>query len=212
MKQKYYVVFIGRHVGVFENKAEFEAQIKGYPNALFQVHKSKVAAYRALRNGSAKSRKTKRTKEKSNKIFGDILKGGIKIRGFQDLKRQTCGYHLISLESGEVFYSEETIKTGSTIIGEFLGLMKALRLSRRMKNPLPLLSNCDVAIKWINNKKVNTKCEINTTLQKRLRRETSWLRSNDPINEIIKWKPEVWLRKSTIRNSLRYISNNEIIT
>ena len=56
MKKKYYVVWVGRKPGIYEDWPTCKSQVDGYPGAKYKSYKSKDEAIEAAASGKAKSK------------------------------------------------------------------------------------------------------------------------------------------------------------
>jgi len=64
-----------------------------------------------------------------------------------------------------------------------------------MNSTLPVYSDSKTAIKWVKDKRVNTKLarqEENKILFQMMDRAVSWLKNNTYPNDILKWNTALW--------------------
>ncbi|MCS6833768.1 MAG: reverse transcriptase-like protein, partial [Flammeovirgaceae bacterium] len=86
-------------------------------------------------------------------------------------------------------------KNGTNNVVEFIAIVHALAYCQKNKLPLPIYSDSQTAIKWVKNKKANTRLEKNATNEKLfalLQRAEEWLANNQYDNPILKWQTDKW--------------------
>ncbi len=84
---------------------------------------------------------------------------------------------------------------GTVNIGEFLAIVHGLAYLKERESHIPVYSDSKTAIKWIKDKKVNTKLEwtqVNLKLFDVVERAVKWLHSNEYPNKILKWETAAW--------------------
>lgn len=85
---------------------------------------------------------------------------------------------------------------GTNNIGEFLALVHALALLKKLNKPqTPIYTDSKTAMSWVKRKIPNTKIEFNASnkaILDLLNRATQWLNQNTYSNPIIKWETEIW--------------------
>lgn len=86
----------------------------------------------------------------------------------------------------EIFRRSIGIATNN--IAEFLAIVHAIGLSEKSRVPFEIYSDSKTAIKWIQNKQINTRHQPSGDLHKILERAIRFLhRTNFPVEEIRKW-------------------------
>jgi ribonuclease HI len=74
-------------------------------------------------------------------------------------------------------------------------IVHALALLKQQNSKIPVYSDSVNAIKWVKNKKCNTKLkptEKNTYIFDLISRAEKWLTENDYPNTVIKWETDKW--------------------
>lgn len=104
-------------------------------------------------------------------------------------------YKCIDLRTGEQIFHYGPIY-GTNNIGEFLSIVHALALMKRMNiSDKVIYSDSYNAILWVNKKRCKTTLEKNIKtieLYNIIHRAESWLKSNKIITPIIKWETKRW--------------------
>lgn len=80
-------------------------------------------------------------------------------------------------------------------MGEFLAIVHGLGYLKKRGLSIPIYSDSKTAIKWVRDKKANTKLvrnEVNKQLFELLERAEYWLKTNTYDNAILKWETAEW--------------------
>lgn len=104
-------------------------------------------------------------------------------------------YRGVYVATGEEIFHFGPLEGGTNNIGEFLGIVHALALLKQQNSPIPVYSDSNNAIKWVKNKKCNTKLKPtneNKYLFEVISRAEKWLAENDYSNPVIKWETDKW--------------------
>lgn len=198
-KKKYYVVWVGRKIGVFETWEECNEQIVRFPNAQYKSFKSKQLAEQAF-NTSSKEFIGKNTFEselipEQLAILGDPIKDSIAVDGAWNTKTGLVEYKGVHLESGRSLFQVGPFEDGTNNIVEFLGIVHALAYCKQRNLMIPIYSDSVNAINWVRDKEARTKhprSEKNVKLFELVDRAIKWLTENDYENKILKWETKAW--------------------
>jgi ribonuclease HI len=196
-KVKYYVVWDGVEPGVYDSWTKCQQQINGYPNAKYKSYKSKAEADKAYVSGadneikkSVKSNKPKIEFDKHGIIFESwsvdaACSGNPGVMEYQ-------GVH--TKDGSQIFHQKFPLGTNN--IGEFLGIVHALALLKKLGNStMPIYTDSRNAMLWINKKKAKTTLIKNNQtklLFDTIGRAESWLKENSFKNPILKWETKKW--------------------
>ena len=164
---KYYVVWVGRHPGIYESWEECQAETDGFPNARYKAFSNRTEAILAYRE--------------SDREASQVLRA---IANHLKEEEQPVDYSMIP-----------EIQVESNNIGEFLAIVHGLALLKKKGSNMPIYSDSKIAQKWVRDKKCNTKLmptERNGELLAIVRRAEAWLQNNTYSNPIIKWETERW--------------------
>ena len=195
-KKKYYVVWRGLKLGIYNSWEECKKQVMGYDGAQYKSFTDEDEAKRSFDKSyweitqlkGKKNLQELTTKEKPilNSISVDAA----------------CAGNPGTLEFRGVFTDTETelfrrgpYEMGTVNIGEFLAIILALAWLKKNKLSYPIYSDSLTAMAWVRNKRVNTKLERtpkNTEIFKALDNGVAWLKVNPVGVKIIKWETKIW--------------------
>jgi len=196
MPKKYYVVWKGRKTGVFTTWRDCERQVKGFVGAQFKAFESAAeadAAYLANYDdykGKASTNGLWRTASKLPKLPSVCVdaacsgpSGKLEYRG---VNTETCE---------EIFHSGPYAH-GTNNIGEFLAIVHALTWQAKHNMHLPIYSDSEIAILWVNTGRCKTKLkhsQQSAVLFAILASAENWLSENMlPEDKLIKWDTQLW--------------------
>jgi len=195
-KQKYYVVWKGRKTGVFTTWAECEKQVKGFVGAQYKAFGSEVeaeAAYLANYDdykGKVSSNgkwKTASTQPILPSICVDAACSG---------SPGKLEYRGVNTETGEEIFHAGPYNEGTNNVGEFLAIVHALTWQAKHNTHLPIYSDSQNAISWVNQDECKTKLQHsskNAILFAIIHSAENWLAENElPEGKILKWDTELW--------------------
>ena len=200
-KKKYYVVWEGNTPGVYDSWTACQLQIKGYPNAKYKSFSSREAAEAAYRGNfndfmnSEKKSKSKPTIDTISEAEREkIIWKSIAVDAACSGNPGVMEYQGVDTATGtQIFYKK--FRLGTNNIGEFLAIVHALAKFKQTGEELPIYTDSRTAMKWVANKKCNTKLTKNqatAALYQVIGRAEQWLRANTYKNEILKWDTEHW--------------------
>ena len=194
-KPKFYVVWHGRHPGVYASWAEASAQIHGFPGAKHRAYPTLAAAAAAFAQPFVALEKafpeTVDPVSPANIDWAAIavdaacsgVPGPLEYRGV-DLAGRVELFHVGPLEDG------------TNNIGEFLALVHALALLKNQDRPgVRIYTDSRTAISWLAAKKCRTKqprTERNGRIFELIARAEKWLATNAVTNPVTKWETESW--------------------
>lgn len=195
-KQKYYVVWKGRKTGVFTTWAECEKQVKGFVGAQYKAFGSEAEAEAAyLANYD----------DYKGKVFSS---GKWKTASTQPILPSICvdaacsgspgklEYRGVNTETGEEIFHAGPYNEGTNNVGEFLAIVHALTWQAKHNTHLPIYSDSQNAISWVNQGECKTKLHHssrNAILFAIIHSAENWLAENElPEGKILKWDTELW--------------------
>lgn len=195
-KQKYYVVWKGRKTGIFTTWAECEKQVKGFVDAQFKAFEGEVeaeAAYLANYNDYRGKSSTS---------------GNWKTASVQPLLPSICvdaacngspgklEYRGVNTKTGEEIFHAGPYVDGTNNVGEFLAIVHALTWQAKHNMRVPIYSDSENAILWVNNGQCKTRLKHtskNAVLFAIIHSAENWLAENElPEEKIIKWDTNLW--------------------
>jgi ribonuclease HI len=195
-KQKFYVVWKGRKTGVFTSWADCEKQVKGMIGAQYKAFGSEaeadaafLAKYEKFR-GTASSLgkwKTASTQPEIPSICVDAACNG---------SPGKMEYRGVNTETGKEFFHTGPYADGTNNVGEFLAIVHALTWQAKHNMHLPIYSDSENAIVWVNTGQCKTKLKHtrkNALLFALIRSAENWLAENElPEDKLMKWDTRLW--------------------
>lgn len=195
-RQKYYVVWKGRKTGIFTTWAECEKQVKGFVGAQFKAFESEAeadAAYLA----------------KYEDYIGKVITSGKwREASIKPLLPSVCvdaacsgapgklEYRGVNTETGEEIFRAGPYADGTNNVGEFLAIVHALTWQEKHNLHIPIYSDSENAILWVNTGICKTKLQHtpkNAILFAIIRSAENWLAENEfPEGKVIKWDTNMW--------------------
>jgi len=195
-KQRYYVVWKGRKRGIFSAWDEAEKQVKGYVGAQYKAFGSRKEAEVALagdyeeymgRAASAGNWKTASVRPVLPSICADAACSG---------PPGPVEYRAVDLESGRELFRCGPYPNGTNNIGEFLAIVRSLSWLDKHGLEMPVYSDSETAIAWVNNGAARTKLEhdsSNAVLFALVHSAENWLAENVLREDaVLKWDTELW--------------------
>jgi ribonuclease HI len=194
--QKYYVVWKGRKPGIFSSWEECEAQVKGFEGAQYKSFGLLSEATEAFSRdyesykGSPSSKgrwKTASEKPRLPCICVDAACSGAP---------GPVEYRGVSLPDGKELFCKGPFPRGTNNIGEFLAIVHALTWLSKQNQTLPIYSDSENAIAWVNTGQARTKLEhdaASAALFALIRSAENWLAENQLEEDaVLKWDTELW--------------------
>lgn len=192
-KQKYYVVWKGRKTGVFDNWADCELQVKGFDEARYKSFETENEARQAFEKGvPAFSRK----RQPETVLAGEKpIMESISVDAACSGNPGVMEYQGVDTSNKKRIFHGGPFPEGTVNIGEFLAIVHGLSYLKKRGLSIPIYSDSLTAIKWVKDKKANTKLERNaknSELMDMMLRAETWLKQNTYDNLILKWKTSAW--------------------
>ena len=199
-KNKFYVVWVGREKGVYENWDECKKQVDKFFGAKFMGFPSKHEADIAYSEGykkywGTKKKKPKLLSEEKVKKIGHPIRESISVDGAWDTSTGLAEYQGVSTEDNTLLFHQGPFEDGTNNLVEFLALVHALSYCKKNNIDIPIYSDSKIAIGWVKNKEMRTNKERNKRnepLFKLVDRAVAWLKDNDYPNKILKWETRAW--------------------
>lgn len=199
-KKKYYTVWKGHHVGVFESWNDCKAQIKDFQGAQYKSFATFNAAKKAL-NGNYKDYIGKSKKFKSElttvqlKKIGQPNYNSISVDAASSGNPGKMEYRGVETKSKKQLFHQGPFNEGTNNIGEFLALVHGLAMLKKHKSNLILYTDSKTAMSWVKKKTCNTKLkrsDKNKNLFELVDRALIWLKENHYTTTIVKWETKAW--------------------
>ncbi len=194
--KKYYTVWTGHMPGVYDSWDACQRQIKNYAGAKYKSFKSRKEAEKALLDSYNSHIGNALKKDKtSNSNHRDIIKNSISVDAACSGNPGIMEYRGVYTDSKKEIFHQGPFKDGTNNVGEFLALVHALALFKKLNNNAIIYTDSKTAMSWVRNKKTKTtlaKNSNNAILFDLMERAIKWLNNNTYSNEIIKWDTKNW--------------------
>lgn len=206
---KYYVVWVGRHPGVYDNWDDCLEQVKGFEGAKYKSFPSAAQAAQAYRNGisDTDSADLSRLLDKAGENrryaptrphYMDNPEVDITAWAVDAACAGNPGpveYRGVELMSGKELFRIGPLQGGTNNLGEFLAIVHALALQQQMGICVPIYSDSVSGMAWVRNRKIKTSLTENAQnshLFQLLYRAMNWLNTHSYSNKIMKWDTPRW--------------------
>jgi ribonuclease HI len=195
-KRKFYVVWEGRKTGIFDTWAECEAQVKGFTGAEYKAFESRAEAQSAFaaRYDDFKGRPASAGKWRQASEQPRLP--SICVDAACDGSPGKVEYRGVLTETGKQIFHAGPFADGTNNIGEFLAIVHALTWMVKQNVQLPVYSDSENGIAWVNTGQCRTKLKRsskNVLLFALIRSAENWLAENELLdNEVLKWDTELW--------------------
>jgi ribonuclease HI len=195
-KQKFYVVWKGRKPGIYTSWVECERQVKGFVGAEFKAFGSLQEAESAFRSKyeayKGKSSTMGNWKEAEE---GPILPS-ISVDAACNGSPGKMEYRGVDTESGREIFRAGPYADGTNNVGEFLAIVHALTWLSKNKKKIPIYSDSENGISWVNRGECKTKLKHtgkNTIIFTLIHSAENWLAENElDTDAVLKWDTREW--------------------
>jgi ribonuclease HI len=195
-KQKYYVIWKGRRRGIFTSWAECEKLVKGFVGAQFKAFESRAEAEAALKSGYETHVGKASTMGKWKSASVQPVQPSICVDAACSGSPGKLEYRGVTLNDGREMFRAGPFADGTNNVGEFLALVHALTWLTKHKLELPVYSDSENAIAWVNTGLCKTKLAHtgkNAAVFVLIKSAENWLAENElPEDGILKWDTELW--------------------
>ena len=207
--KKYYVVWVGREPGVYDDLNDALEQVDDYPGASFKGFNSAEEAAMAFRRGTAKTDSQDLGGLLLNAQRMNLPKSGkpdymsnpeIDLDGWA-VDAACSGnpgrmeYRGVELMTGRELFRVGPFEQSTNNIGEFLAIVHALSLMFSRGERHTIYSDSVTGMAWVRNRKVKTQLErkpVNEKSFQLMERALSWLNSHHYDVKIRKWETDRW--------------------
>lgn len=196
-KQKYYVVWEGREPGVYKSWKECERQIINFDGALYKAFYDEGLAQKAYLDDPSNyiGKDFGKLTEEEKKFYGKPIGDSISVDAACSGNPGKMEYRGVDTESGAELFRQGPFQHATVNIGEFLAIVHGLAYLAERNFDFPIYTDSRTAMKWVRDKKVNTKLErlpVNEKMFKLVDRALKWLETHEYSNKIIKWETAAW--------------------
>lgn len=198
--KKYYVVWEGFEPGVYSTWADCKKVTQGYTNAKFKSFPNSKAAEMAFREGPdaywGTGKFVSALSKKELAAIGQPLANSLCVDAAWNSETKVVEYRGVWHDNRVVVFKQGPFAGGTNNLGEFLAIVHALGFLANKSLNNEVYSDSQSAIKWVNEKKVNSKSmqagvtgkQINALVARAL----TWLEANQYSNDIVKWETKAW--------------------
>ncbi|MGB5982927.1 MAG: ribonuclease H family protein [Nonlabens sp.] len=196
--KKFYTVWEGHNIGVYDSWKECQRQIKNYPAAKYKSFPTKKAAEEALNGNYWKhvgKAKVKQTDGELRKKVGEPIANSLSVDAACSGNPGTMEYRGVYTHNAKEIFRKGPFKKSTNNIGEFLALVHVLALAKKNNDTRPIYSDSRTAMSWVRKKAVKTtlkKSTINADSFELMDRALHWLKNNSYSNQILKWETKAW--------------------
>jgi len=199
-KKKYYAVWKGHHIGVFESWDDCKAQITDFKGAQYKSFASFDEAKQALKGNYkdyiGKNKKPKNPlSEAQLKKIGQPNYNSICVDAASSGNPGKLEYRGVDTKSKKVLFKQGPFDEGTNNIGEFLALVHGLAYLKKKNSTKILYTDSRTAMSWVRKKSCNSKLKRqkkNKVLFELVDRAEEWLKKNPFDTIIVKWETKAW--------------------
>ena len=207
-KRKFYVVWVGREPGIYEEWSDCHEQINGFPGARYKAFDSQTAATIAFRGDpddqasiieAIAAHRAEITKVESRSNLFDIPEinlDAIAVDGACSGVPGPMEYRGVDLSTGRELFHFGPIGSATNNIGEFLAIVHALAmLEKEGRSGVTVYSDSRTAQAWVRDRHARTQIKpsaANAAVRDLIRRAETWLQTHTPRNPVVKWPTEEW--------------------
>lgn len=207
--KRFYVVWTGRHPGVYDNIDDAMEQVDDYPGASFKSYASAEEATDAFRKGSARNDRNdigalllnaqRQNIPQSGKPdymqFPEIDLNGWAVDAACAGNPGRMEYRGVELMTGREIFRVGPFDKSTNNIGEFLAIVHALALMASRGERHTIYSDSVTGMSWVRNRKVKTQLKREASTEKSfqmMERALSWLNTHSYDVKIRKWDTDRW--------------------
>lgn len=198
-KLKYYVVWIGRKPGIYPSWKDCKDQVDGFDGAKYKGFPTMEMAESAFNDDFVKYlNKELRTPGKivcSDPLISVPDLDSVSVDAACKGNPGILEYRGVDTRSGAELFRQGPFPEGTINIGEFLAIVHALALLKKINSSWPVYSDSKTAISWIRKKEIKTNLRRNNKnkpLFDLVDRAINWLNNNSWNNPIKKWETQYW--------------------
>ncbi len=198
-KQKYYVVWRGKHPGIYDSWEACKAEIEGVKNAEYKAFSSLSEAETAYNSNYAvyKGKKNSEQELSAEELLriGEPNYHSIAVDAASSGNPGIMEYRGVDTRSRKTLFKQGPFQEGTNNVGEFLAIVHALAYLKKRNSDRIIYSDSRTAMSWVRKKSCNTKLERssrNIALFELVERAVDWLKKNSYNNPIVKWETKAW--------------------
>ena len=199
-QQKYYTVWKGHNIGVYESWVDCQLQIKNFQGAQYKSFSTKPLAQKAF-EGHYEDYIGKNKKVIDSMSVAELKKIGQPNYNSLSVDAASSGnpgvmeYRGVDTETKTQLFHKGPFQEATNNIGEFLALVHGLALLKKENSNRVLYTDSKTAMSWVKKKKCNTKLtrtKENQSVFELVDRAEIWLKNNTFKTKIKKWETKAW--------------------
>ena len=201
--KKYYTVWAGHDIGVFDSWEECQRVTNGYPGARFKAFPTQQAAINAYRGDPREHIGILRTiaKGPASPLFNyeaipEIRRDALAVDGACAKNPGPMEYRCVRVSDRSEVFHMGPLADGTNNVGEYLALIHVLALLDKNGDHLtPVYTDSRTALAWLRNRGHKSKLERtprNAQIFNLLERADAWIKTHEILNPILKWDTERW--------------------
>lgn len=198
-KAKFYVVWKGKHPGIFESWADCKAQIEGFKGAEYKSFSTFAEAKKAFNGNYLEYKGTSKGKKELSQEellkIGEPNYNSIAVDAASSGNPGRMEYRGVDTKTKKVLFHQGPFDEGTNNVGEFLALVHGLAFLKQKKSDRIIYSDSRIAIGWVRKGKCGTKLNKttkNAQLFELIERAELWLKKNRHTTPIVKWETKAW--------------------
>lgn len=207
-KRKFYVVWVGREPGIYEEWSDCHEQIDGFPGARYKAFDSQTAATIAFRGDPdqeatiieaiAAHNADKARQAEAPALFDipEINPDAIAVDGACAGNPGMMEYRGVDVKSGIELFHVGPLADGTNNVAEYLALVHALAyLYAKGDSTTPIYSDSRTGRSWLKNRGHRSKLERtprNAKIFELLERADNWIRTHETRNPVLRWDTDAW--------------------
>ena len=196
-KQKFYVVWRGVNPGIYHSWTDCQLQVKGYEGAQYKSFVSQQEAIYAFSQSPYDYIGNTSLPNNSFVPCGNLpyQTKSLSVDAACSGNPGKMEYRGVSVETGQELFRVGPLEQGTNNIGEFLAIVHGLAYFKKNGCDLPIYSDSQNAILWVQQKKCNTKLMRtgeNEKIFELIARAEKWLQENTYTTQILHWNTAEW--------------------
>jgi ribonuclease HI len=198
-KPKFYVVWVGNNPGIYNRWEDCKVQVDGFDGAKYKSFATRELAEAAFHEDHEshlrKSFSAPKTIVCTDPRIGTPDPDSLSVDAACKGNPGILEYRGVDTKSGAELFRQGPFPEGTVNIGEFLAIVHALALLKKIGSDWPIYSDSRTAIAWIRKKAIKTnlhRTTNNEALFNLTDRAVIWLKENSWKNPIRKWETQYW--------------------
>lgn len=212
MSRKYYVVWEGRSIGVYDNWDLAREQVENFPGARYKSFSSETEAVLAFRkgvagdraslgdiliraNGSNKEEASPSGQKESRALPPEVDPDGWAVDASCLGNPGVMEYRGVEISTGREIFRVGPFQDATNNIGEFLAIVHALALMWKKGEWHTIYSDSRTGMSWVRHRHVRTALKHtarNARVFELIGRALEWLHTHQYSTPILKWQTEIW--------------------